>query len=1085
MNSPILDDALDSAARLLRGASGLARLMLGVTSAAVLLAVAAWLFRLGVLDAPAWVLAVWVGLLIAVLTGLTWGRHAIRSLGPWHVARRLEMDGGWRRGSLTTVLDGAATGTSSELHDAALRRSAKDVAERAGAALAPQVDIEVHRARRALVVTGIALVALVAARPARGTTARLWHPHEAWEAITGAVRLDAVTPIVQRGGTATFRLRAIGHGRATLSTRSPGEAWHDTEVILDANGAATHVTPPLSADMVARLEAGGRRSAEVRVQVRLPAFLGAFTATAHYPAYLGLESETFTVGGDTLVLPEGTRLAVNGRATAPVREARLDASGGTTRLDVAGDAFHGELVPRRDDTWVLRVALESGATLDGESPALPVRIVADSAPSVEVAVPGVDTVAPPSMSLAVVISVQDDHGVSGTAIEWRIGARGTVKRTILPLPDAASDRALVATALDLAVLGLRAGDTMFYTATATDNAPARHAGRSREFSVRIPTAGEQQDLRSQATGETATALDSLATRARRMQQQTADLAQERRRAEARSSGSDPDPMTVETARKAEASAQAQEQLMTQAEQARQAVSELERAAEREGLADSALAAQLGEIRKLIDDAMTPELRQKLDELRAATKALDSERTREALTDLAKQQAALRDALERARDLFKRAALETEMANMAQEARRLADAQKDVNQKIGKPDSAAAASRAEESLAAATDSLASTLDRAAAKVQPQHTKDGMGAAARQARAAAQKMRQAASQARDGKQQDAKSSGEAAEQELGELEQQIDEEREEMQRAMREEVTNALDRALAETSRLAQRQQTVAEGFRRGALVTAARTEQGLLEEGATKVLMQVIEAASKNALVSPQIASAFGAARVSMRAALDAVSSASPNLREAADEAGNAVDALAVAAYQLLRSRDKVGGSKSGSGVEEAMQQMQQMAGKQGDMAQQGQGMLQEGEGGMQQLMQLAMQQRALAQQLERMRAAGQVPGAGEMAREAMDVSRNLEAGRLSRETVERQQRLFRRMLDAGRMLQGEEQDDTKERRSEAPQGVVVALPGRLDATALRDNVVRLPSWESLQRLSPDDRRRVLDYFRRLADVGSP
>jgi hypothetical protein len=103
----------------------------------------------------------------------------------------------------------------------------------------------------------------------------------------------------------------------------------------------------------------------------------------------------------------------------------------------------------------------------------------------------------------------------------------------------------------------------------------------------------------------------------------------------------------------------------------------------------------------------------------------------------------------------------------------------------------------------------------------------------------------------------------------------------------------------------------------------------------------------------------------------------------------------------------------------------------------------------------------------------------------MDVSRNLEAGRLSRETVERQQRLFRRMLDAGRMLQGEEQDDTKERRSEAPQGAAVRVPGRLDAAALRDNVVRLPSWESLQRLSPDDRRRVLDYFRRLADGTSP
>jgi hypothetical protein len=307
---------------------------------------------------------------------------------------------------------------------------------------------------------------------------------------------------------------------------------------------------------------------------------------------------------------------------------------------------------------------------------------------------------------------------------------------------------------------------------------------------------------------------------------------------------------------------------------------------------------------------------------------------------------------------------------------------------------------------------------------------------------------------------------------------------MQRGMKEEVMRALDRALAETSRLAERQQVVAESFRRGALVAQSRGDQGLLEEGAAKVLLQVVEVASKNALVSPQIAAALSAARLSMRSAIGAVSTASPNLRDAADQADEAVDALAVAAFQLLRSKERVGGSKSGSGVEEAMQQMQQMAGKQGQLSQQAQGMLQQGQGGMQQLMQLAMQQRALAQQMERMRAGGQVPGAGDMAREAKELSRSIEAGRLSPETVQRQERLFKRMLDAGRTLEGEERDETKERQSEAPKDGAPAVPPGIDPAMLLDNAVRLPSWDALQRLSVEDRRRVLDYFRRLTEGGT-
>lgn len=96
MNHALLDDALDAAARLLRGTSGLARLMLGVTSAAVLLAVAAWLFRLGALDAPGWVLAVWIGLVVAVLTGLAWGDTPSARLvrGTWRAARKWTARGG-------------------------------------------------------------------------------------------------------------------------------------------------------------------------------------------------------------------------------------------------------------------------------------------------------------------------------------------------------------------------------------------------------------------------------------------------------------------------------------------------------------------------------------------------------------------------------------------------------------------------------------------------------------------------------------------------------------------------------------------------------------------------------------------------------------------------------------------------------------------------------------------------------------------------------------------------------------------------------------------------------------------------------
>jgi hypothetical protein len=174
-------------------------------------------------------------------------------------------------------------------------------------------------------------------------------------------------------------------------------------------------------------------------------------------------------------------------------------------------------------------------------------------------------------------------------------------------------------------------------------------------------------------------------------------------------------------------------------------------------------------------------------------------------------------------------------------------------------------------------------------------------------------------------------------------------------------------------------------------------------------------------------------------------------------------------------------------MQEAMEQMSQMAQQQGNIGQQAGGMLpQMGSSGMaEQLRQLAAQQRAMSEKLERMRAGGQIPGAAEMSQEAKDLARAMEAGRLDRQTVERQERLFRRMLDAGRTLQGEEKDEKQERQSTVGKEDSVRLPPALRARLNNgDALLRYPSWEELQSLSPEERRRVVEYFRRLGETSA-
>jgi hypothetical protein len=452
--------------------------------------------------------------------------------------------------------------------------------------------------------------------------------------------------------------------------------------------------------------------------------------------------------------------------------------------------------------------------------------------------------------------------------------------------------------------------------------------------------------------------------------------------------------------------------------------------------------------------------------------------------LAEAQKELREALERSRELFRRAALEGDLASLSQESKELAAQQRQWNEHANSPDSTRT-SAAEQQLAARTDSLSAALSRVSKASSGERKDSSLQAGAQQAAKASGQMQQAATSAGRGQRQDARQHGEDASRSLEPLSDQLQRQRQEMQQDWKRQVIEALDQATAETSRLAERQLRVQEALRNGGEPEpSTRAEQGAIEEGVQKILDQVKQASGKNALVSPQIGASLAAAQLQMQEAREAISSAAPNGREAADQAGGALDGLNSAAHQLIRARADVSGSQSGSGLTEALERMAELAKRQGGLGQQGAGLLpMAGSGAIrEQLQSLAARQRALSQELEKLRGGGNLPGAGQMADEADELSKRLEGGRLDRELVERQQQLFRRMLDAGRTLQGNEQDEKKERQSMTALGNSVHLPPALRARLEDENRrLRVPTWEELQQLSPEERRLVVDYFRRLSE----
>jgi len=1079
-------DVVRELVRPLRSLDVLAWIGLSLGAAALILGSLAWMARIGWFNAPYWVLLAWMLVLLSTLALLVVGRRQLARLTPTWAAGRLEEAGPWRSGAISSLLDRPAPGTSASLYAAADQARATELRTEGHSALHSTTRRLKNRAARGGVFTAAGLLILFSAGPVDGPASALWRPGAAWEATVAPVTISAEHAEIDRGQNVALLLKATGRREATLWLRGPGEPWRSQLVPLDSSGRRTETIGPLRTDLFARLTSGGRGSDTIQVRVRIPAFLGSLTVTAHYPRYLGLDDEPVPVSGDTLLLPAGTQLRTEGEATAELARGAWVWTGGESALDVDGAEFTGAFSPISSGQYRLQLTTSSGGPLAGDSVFLPIRVIPDSAPSVSVPVPGVDTIAPLSLRLPLVIEVQDDYGITVVEVEShrvsRLGVADPARKETVQLPAGRTDRAVLNFDFNLNNRGLLPGDTVHYFVRARDNSPSGHLGRSREFLLRLATLSEVRAAAREASDNVGSRLDSLAAESKRLERATEDLSQERERpTNGQNRGQTDETMSYESAKRAEAVAEAQSEMMNRAEALKQALEELQRSAEAAGLNDPAWQERLKEIQEQLDRALTPELRERLAELQRALSELDPERAKEALQQLAEAQKELREALERSKELFERAAIEGDMANLAAESEDLAKEQKEWSEQAEQANGARSAAE-EQELAQRTDSLAAELNRLAEEVDDDR-QEAIENAADRAEQAAQQMRQASQSAKQGQRRQAKQQGQQAAQTLDPLGEQLQQERQDMQQEWRQEVIEAMDRAMTETTRLTERQLSLSESFRRGDASAATRSEQGALEEGVQNLLEQLQAASGKNALVSPQIAVNLSMAARQMQRARQSVTTGSPNTRDAADAAGQAVDALNAAAHQLVRSRGEVSGSGSGSGLQEAMEQMQKMAGQQGQMSQQAAGMLpMAGNSGMQQQIRtLAAQQRAMAEELERMRAQGNSPGAADLAQEARDLARRLEAGRLDRETVDRQERLFRRMLDAGRTLQGQEQDENKERESMAPTTDSIRLPPALRTRLMGDdNRIRMPDWESLQRLSPEERRLVLEYFQRLS-----
>ena len=1029
---------------------------------------------------------VWVTLIgvNAIAARVLW-RRARRTLGRSSVAAAIETEQDLRAGALRGVI---------EVEDSAIaRRTDRQMAgrlESRGAMLAPAL----LRTRRGLAVqvsavAAVTLALLLWAAPSLSDgLMAIRRPFAAWSgALVPPLAFRNLPADLLRGEALRVVVEAAGRRSLTLSSRATGEGWQTTTLRVDpATGAASTTIGPVRGDLVLAATDGRNVTDTVIVRVTDKPFVGGVVLRATYPAYLGRPAEGLPVG-EPVQVPRGTVIAVTGRASTALRSVHVRAENDSVAFAVSGHSFSGALAPRASGRWSWFAFGERAAIADVPLP-LEIDVVPDSAPTVELVQPATDTVVAAVDKIQLQITASDDHGLAAVELmATRRSARG--KNDAPVVGKLASQQGTLwngIPVIDLAPFGLQAGDALRLQVAATDNSPWKQRGVSREVVIRIPTMEERRSLARESADSTANAARNAATQQKSLEQRTDEASRERgNRGNQPNSGQpsgdasrgekDKD-MSYEAAEKARALAQEQKDLAEKIGKLKDAAAALQEQLKEAGALDSSLARQLREAQDLLRDALTPELMEQMKKLENATRELEGEQARDALKNMAEMQKRLREQLEKSAEMLKRAALEGAMETLKDEAREIADKQREMSDSADRM-SPEGKKESGDRLADRSQRLSSDVKQLQQRLQ----KEKADAASQKAASAEQHAEKSGEQMR---QQDSKS----ASQQMDQAAKDLQDAREQQVGEWKKELTEALDQSIQELLQMAREESSLEEKARSAgrdqAKTDPLRGQQSAVQQGVDKTAERLQKEGQKTSLLS-------GRAQRAMNEATQRTQQATQQLTEqrgnpqASNTLGDAAEALNRAAAALARDRERANSANSATGFSEMIQQMQEMAKKQGSINAQAQGLMPiPGQGQMNPEAQatarmLARQQRSIANQLEEISDAAGGDRAGELAKEARQLAEALEQTRVDAQTVARQQQLFRRMLDAGRSLEKEEREDNEKREAKSATGDEKFDPGAKDARGRAGQRFGEPTWDELRGLSADERRAILEYFKRI------
>jgi len=822
------------------------------------------------------------------------------------------------------------------------------------------------------------------------------------------------------------------------------------------------------------------------------------------PVYTNLPKRFLDLNvGDVIAYP-GSKVNISGRSSKNIKMAEIVFSEEEIkRCKIRDNKFTYNFTISSDKSYYFNISdLED---LHNQSPIeYSITVLDDQYPFVEITEPGEDVEISADGAVNLVIEGNDDFGFKSLHLHYQVHGKiketrdSTWKKVPIIISSRGAKHFQQSYLWNFANLPVSFEDAVKYYVTVTDNdvIGGPKQGQSNTYTIRFPSLEQLFDEFEMTQDENLESTEDLVKDSDELKKALEEISREMKREK---------ELDWERKRSLEATIEKQKKIQEKLEKIEKELDQAIKKMENNQMFSPELLDKYRQLQNLFQEIATPELLQAMNELQEAMNNLDKKSGQQSLEKLKLNQERFKENLERTLALFEKVKLEQELDRMVKMAEQLKKEQSEISDALEDEDKLSNNER--KSLIQKEENqrdLLERIEKSLAELEKNQSlneypksQNHLGDAKKTGSELQNQMQDLMNQMTAGNQSQAAQSSNQSGRQMEQLYSDLKQAKDEMLASDRKKIMGKMQKITENLLKLSEYEESLTDDTKELSNYSdrypeVAESQQKILE-GLSYVISDIIDLSHETFFILPQISKSLGSANGNMRKSLSELENRRQN--SASNHQKQAMAGINESIMSMNQSMEMMSSASSSTGFEQYMEQLQKMAGRQGQLNQESLNFFQSNQGSLSmeqqgQLRRMAAEQKALQEAMENLSNEMQnrsdlLGNLDHMANEMGEVVEDLQTLNIDRKTIDRQQKILSRMIDAQKSVR--EKEYSKKRLAEVGKQYRRKSPD--DYTNSEDprlKQLNLDLNRALQEgFNPDYEKLIEEYFRALnADISN-